>query len=112
MLGLLCIYPQTGQLPALRPPSGFSGSIRPQTSRSERRRGRILRNHKDKPFAYIHDLVVAPIINSSSESYTMERSLLQSELRRVRDFASLSENADVAYSELENIVDYYNLSIL
>lgn len=76
------------------------------------RRGRILRTHKDKPFACIHDLVVAPIINSASESYNMERSLLRSELRRVRDFASLSENADAAYSELENIVDYYNLSIL
>lgn len=56
------------------------------------RRGRILRKHPDKHMAEIHDLVVAPIICESEETYKMERSLLESELRRVREFASLSEN--------------------
>ena len=36
MPGLPCTYPQTGRLPALRPPSGFSGNIRPRTWHSGR----------------------------------------------------------------------------
>lgn len=75
------------------------------------RRGRILRKHEDKHMAIIHDLVVAPAIDSTSESYNMERNLLKNELLRVRNFATLSENADYAYSELEEILSYYNLSL-
>lgn len=75
------------------------------------RRGRILRKHPDKHLAIIHDLVVAPEINSSMENYNMERSLLMGELNRVRDFAVLSENADFAYTELEEVLSYYNLPL-
>ena len=75
------------------------------------RRGRILRKHPDKHLAIIHDLVVAPEINSSMENYNMERSLLRGELNRVRDFAVLSENADFAYTELEEVLSYYNLPL-
>ena len=75
------------------------------------RRGRILRLHKDKHMAVIHDLVVVPEISSASESYTMERSLLATELKRVKDFAMMSENADYAYSELSEILSYYDLSL-
>jgi superfamily II DNA or RNA helicase len=75
------------------------------------RRGRILRTHKDKHNAIIHDLVVAPVVSSASENYVLEQRLLSNELKRVRDFASLSENADFALTELEDILSYYNLSI-
>lgn len=75
------------------------------------RRGRILRNHPDKHKAEIHDLVVAPVVNSSDECFSMEQSLLRSELKRVRDFATMSENADFAYSELEEVLSYYGLSL-
>lgn len=75
------------------------------------RRGRILRKHPDKRFAIIHDLVVAPEVAASSSSYSLERNLLGSELKRVRNFALLSENADASIRELENILEYYNLSI-
>lgn len=75
------------------------------------RRGRILRKHPDKHKAEIHDLVVVPVINATDECFAMEKSLLNSELKRVRDFATLSENADYAYSELEEILSYYNLSL-
>lgn len=75
------------------------------------RRGRILRIHKDKHRAVIHDLVVVPEISSVSENYNMERSLLASELKRVRDFALLSENTDFAYEELRDILNYYELSL-
>lgn len=75
------------------------------------RRGRILRNHPDKHKAVIHDLVVAPVINSSDECFSMEQSLLRSELKRVRDFATMSENADFAYKELDEVLSYYELSL-
>lgn len=75
------------------------------------RRGRILRNHKDKHRAIIHDLVVVPEISLVAENFKMERSLLASELRRVRDFAMLSENTDFAYEELRETLDYYELSL-
>ena len=75
------------------------------------RRGRILRLHKDKHMAIIHDLVIVPEISSASESYTMERSLLATELKRVKDFATMSENADFAYSELSEVLSYYDLSL-
>lgn len=75
------------------------------------RRGRILRKHPDKKRAVIHDLVVVPEVTSISDNFKMERSLLAAELKRVRDFAQLSENADYAYEELKDVLDYYNLSI-
>ena len=74
------------------------------------RRGRILRTHPDKHLAEIHDLVVAPEVGLAETSYKMERSLLKTELKRVHDFAVLSENADYAYCELEEPMSYYNLS--
>jgi superfamily II DNA or RNA helicase len=75
------------------------------------RRGRILRRHPDKHNAIIHDLVVVPEIDERSDSFNMERSLLGGELKRVRNFALLSENADASINELDSILDYYNLSI-
>lgn len=76
------------------------------------RRGRILRTHNDKKYAYIHDLVVVPDIGADSENYEMERKLILTELKRVRDFASLSKNLDYSYSELEEILDFYNIPLL
>lgn len=75
------------------------------------RRGRILRKHPDKHIAIIHDLVVVPELDSTEENYNMERNLLKGELQRVKDFAGLSENPVYAYTELEEITNYYNLSI-
>lgn len=76
------------------------------------RRGRILRNHKDKKYAYIHDLVVVPDIGADCQDYDMERKLILSELRRVRDFASLSKNLDYSYKELEQVLDFYKIPLL
>lgn len=75
------------------------------------RRGRILRQHPDKHKAIIHDLVVVPTIGTDDECYNMERNLLASELKRVRDFATMSENADCAYKEMEEVLSYYELSL-
>lgn len=75
------------------------------------RRGRILRMHPDKYMAEIHDLVVAPEVCDSEETYKMERNMLANELKRVYNFASLSENLDDTIREMEDILNYYNLSI-
>lgn len=75
------------------------------------RRGRILRTHPDKYMAEIHDLVVAPEICDSENTYNMERNMLANELKRVYNFAFLSENLDDTIREMEDILNYYNLSI-
>lgn len=75
------------------------------------RRGRILRKHPDKQFAYIHDLVVIPEINPKSETFQMERSILKKELERVNNFASLSENGAHTIEVLLDTMNYYNLNL-
>lgn len=75
------------------------------------RRGRILRKHSEKQFAYIHDLVVIPEINPNSESYKMERSMLKKELERVNNFALLSENSSHTINVLLDTMNYYNLNL-
>lgn len=75
------------------------------------RRGRVLRVHKDKIFAVLHDLVVIPDISGDEAIYSMEKNLIKSELERVIDFSSLSLNQMDTYKELKPILDYYNLSL-
>lgn len=75
------------------------------------RRGRVLRTHRDKRFAVIHDLIVIPDNVFDEECYTLEKNLVQSELRRVRDFALLSENLNDTDNELHEVLNHYNLSI-
>lgn len=75
------------------------------------RRGRVLRTHKDKRFAIIHDLVVIPDNVFDEECYTLEKNLVQSELKRVRDFALLSENLNDTDNELQEVLNHYYLSI-
>ena len=70
------------------------------------RRGRILRTHEDKKYAIIHDLVVAPKIDYAMSSYKMERNLLNNEMKRVREFANLSQNSSDTVKELEDILTY------
>lgn len=75
------------------------------------RRGRVLRTHKDKSFAVIHDLIVIPDNVFDEECYTLEKKLVESELKRVRDFALLSENLNDTDNELQDILNHYYLSI-
>ena len=75
------------------------------------RRGRVLRTHKDKRYATIHDLVVVPDFDYSIENYVLEKKLVEGELKRVRDFALLSENLNDTDSELADVLNHYNLSI-
>ena len=77
------------------------------------RRGRLLRTHPDKSFAYIYDTIVVPDTSAFTEKnmYEMERSLVRNELMRVAYFASLSDNYFDAKKSLSGILDYYNIEI-
>ena len=77
------------------------------------RRGRLLRKHKDKTFAYIYDPIVVPDFTSflDKSAYEMERSLVRNELMRVAYFASLSDNYFEAREALSGVLSYYNLEI-
>lgn len=75
------------------------------------RRGRILRTHKDKKEAIIHDLVVIPTINDDCKSYRMEQLLMAKELERVKEFAMLSKNASYTFMELKNVMEHYGLNL-
>ena len=74
------------------------------------RRGRVLRLHKDKIHATIHDLVVVPEVSNES-TFEMEKGLVKKELERVVDFANLAMNKTDTYETLKNILDYYNLNL-
>ncbi|MBT1712311.1 DEAD/DEAH box helicase family protein [Fulvivirgaceae bacterium PWU5] len=75
------------------------------------RRGRVLRLHKDKIFAVIHDLVVVPATNDDESTFEMEKNLVKAELERVIDFSSLSMNSMDTYQELRPVLEYYNLNL-
>lgn len=75
------------------------------------RRGRVLRTHKEKRFATIHDLIVVPNNVFDGECYALEKSLVESELKRVRDFSLLSENLHDTIRELDGVLNEYAVSI-
>lgn len=75
------------------------------------RRGRVLRTHPDKKFAIIHDLVVIPDINYDDSTFSLEKNLVENEVRRVRDFALLSENCNETLNELNELLNRYIISI-
>lgn len=75
------------------------------------RRGRVLRTHKDKKYAIIHDLVVLPEVSENCDSYRMERALLKGELARVRNFAELAENHSESVLALKHVMDHYGLNL-
>lgn len=79
------------------------------------RRGRLLRRHKDKHFAYIFDMIVIP--NFSSPYYdrrfwNMERSMVENEMRRVANFGSLASNYYTgALNFLDEIISFYEIDL-
>lgn len=76
------------------------------------RRGRLLRKHKEKAFATIYDMVVAPRLSAEKNNlFKMEKSLVKKELQRVGYFASLSMNFYDSKTELENICNKYELNL-
>jgi superfamily II DNA or RNA helicase len=78
------------------------------------RRGRLLRLHPNKLNAKIYDMIVVPNFNSkfyNNKYFKTEQSFVKKEMTRVAYFASLSLNFTEARDALENITEYYNLSL-
>lgn len=77
------------------------------------RRGRLLRNHKDKSRALIYDMVVIPrvLAHEDKSFFKIERNLVKTELTRVGYFAKLSENFYEAKEALAPICNYYELDL-
>lgn len=75
------------------------------------RRGRVLRKHRDKKSATIHDLVVVPRYIPDEKSFLLERNLIKNELTRVIYFASLSTNYYEAMEVCANVAEQYDLDI-
>jgi superfamily II DNA or RNA helicase len=75
------------------------------------RRGRVLRKHKDKIYAIIHDLVVIPDRMNDETTYSMEKSIIQKELERVVNFAELADNKTHTFEVFSEILELYNLNL-
>ena len=78
------------------------------------RRGRVLRAHKDKKFAYIYDLVVKPpldVTQGQSPEHKVERNIIMGELRRLVNFAALAENKLEVMQSLEELAYAYGIDI-
>lgn len=76
------------------------------------RRGRVLRNFPGKENAIIYDLIVKPVIDHTDideKLSKIEKNIFLTELRRLVNFAVLSENKDSCLKSLEPIC--YNLGI-
>lgn len=74
------------------------------------RRGRILRKCKGKRLATIYDLLVDPG-SLEGEDADIERRLVESELRRVFEFASLAENRNSILVTLVPLLERYNIQM-
>jgi superfamily II DNA or RNA helicase len=78
------------------------------------RRGRILRKHPEKRYAYIHDLVVIPGYQEEmgkDGTYELERNLTRNELERVMYFASLSKNPYHTEEVFDDVCNHYGLNL-
>ena len=78
------------------------------------RRGRLLRNHKEKLYSYIYDIVVIPRTINRIDSYSaMESNLVKSELKRVAYFATLAQNCyanNGAYEVLNEVANHFGIT--
>lgn len=78
------------------------------------RRGRILRTHRLKRYAHVHDLVVVPHYEENSGSngtFELEKNLIRKELERVMYFASLSKNPYHTEDVFEDVCNHYGLNL-
>ena len=79
------------------------------------RRGRLLRTHPDKRYAYIYDMVVSPNFRSpqyDKKWWKMEKSLVMGEMRRVANFACLADNYYTgAITQLQELIDFYEIDL-
>lgn len=67
------------------------------------RRGRLLRPSESKEFALVHDFVVAPSATGSTES-SVEKTVFNKELGRIREFASEALNFDEVELKVARVI--------
>ena len=75
------------------------------------RRGRVLRQHPEKDYAIIHDLIVLPIPSAEQGSLKSEKKLIKDELTRVIYFSSLSRNYYDCMEKFKDIAEFYELNM-
>ena len=79
------------------------------------RRGRLLRKHDDKRFAWIYDIIVVPDFSSpyyERRFWTMEKHLVENEMRRVANFGSLASNYYTgALDTLDEVISFYDIDL-
>lgn len=75
------------------------------------RRGRVLRLADGKDEAVIYDLVVVPDPSGDDSLFKTEQSEVAKELRRIKDFAEMSENKHYTRQILDPILKYYQLTL-
>jgi hypothetical protein len=74
----------------------------------------VLRTHTAKEYAVIYDLIVKPTIshtNTDEKLRKMEINIFLSELKRLVNFAVLSENKDQCLGDLETLCDDLDIDI-
>ena len=79
------------------------------------RRGRLLRKHEDKHFAYIYDMIVVPDYTSphyDRRFWNMEKNMVENEMRRVANFCSMASSyySDV-FDALTEILSFYQIDL-
>jgi len=73
------------------------------------RRGRVLRNYKNKDFAYLYDFLTVPPVNEDYSIQELNRSILRKELNRFSLFANSSENKHAAYEVIWKIAKTFGV---
>ena len=75
------------------------------------RRGRILRKSAGKEYSVIHDLIAVPPLTAlDSETFAVERSILQRELQRFKEFAEPALNKHEALAVILDLATHYELN--
>ncbi|MFW5794722.1 MAG: DEAD/DEAH box helicase family protein [Bacillota bacterium] len=78
------------------------------------RRGRVLRLSDNKDFAEIYDFVTLPrpledLYNFSTEELNKDKTLIQNEIKRIKDFSELSSNPHEGLKIINKLKEVYNL---
>jgi superfamily II DNA or RNA helicase len=75
------------------------------------RRGRLLRRHPQKRFANVYDLIVLPYLDAfkAKNASMTEKKILDKEMDRYKEFASLAQNKLDALNSIYNILKLYGL---
>ena len=76
------------------------------------RRGRILRTHQNKSFAFVYDIIaVPPELPDNERLKDIEKTILRQELRRYKEFAEDSFNYVEATEPIKPFLEKYELTL-